>query len=175
MSNGNGRGRKGGPERHRGAVTLRREAIPLSTADERLLGSRGRADWKTRGGWRAPRSLSGFVGGFGAMDELFEALTLVQTRKVPRFPVVLRGTWYWGGLLTWMRDAMQAEGKIGAADLELICVTDDVTEAVRHIVDADRALSAEQEAIQEAAARAAADTTEAARAQPNRGRTAPER
>jgi uncharacterized protein (TIGR00730 family) len=271
MSNGNGRARKGGPERHRGAVTLRREAIPSSTADQRLLDSRGRADWKTRDAWRALRILSEFVegfdtladlppavsvfgsarakpdspecglaeelgaalaragyavitgggpgvmeaankgaseagglsvglgielpfeqgindwvdlgidfryffarktmfvkyaqafvvlpGGFGTMDELFEALTLVQTKKVTRFPVVLMGSSYWGGLLDWMRDTMQAEGKIGPDDLGLVCLTDDVAEAVKHIVEADRALSAEQEAIQEkAAARTAADT-----------------
>src|SRR2546421_8931763 len=260
-------------ERHESSIVLRRDAVRDTTADQRLLDSRLRSDWKTKDAWRALRILSEFVegfdtladvpnavsvfgsarskpdsvecelaerlggalaragyavitgggpgvmeaankgaaeagglsvglgvelpfeqginehvdigidfryffarktmfvkyaqafvvlpGGFGTMDELFEALTLVQTKKVTRFPVVLMGTWYWGGLLTWMRDAMQAEGKIGAADLELICLTDDVTEAVRHIVDADRALSAEQEAIQEAAARAAADSTEA--------------
>ena len=271
MSNGNGRARKSGPERHRGAVTLRREAFPTSTADQRLLDSRGRADWKTRDAWRALRILSEFVegfdtladlppavsvfgsarakpdspecalaeelgaalaragyavitgggpgvmeaankgaseagglsvglgielpfeqgindwvdlgidfryffarktifvkyaqafvvlpGGFGTMDELFEALTLVQTKKVTRFPVVLMGSWYWSGLLDWMRDTMQGEGKIGPEDLGLICVTDDVSEGVRHIVEADRALSAEQEALQEkAAARAATDT-----------------
>lgn len=91
-------------------------------------------------------------GGFGTMDELFEALTLVQTGKVTRFPVVLMGTRYWSGLLDWLRDTMQAQGKIGTADLDLICLTDDVTEAVRHIVDADAALAAEQTALRETAA-----------------------
>jgi predicted Rossmann-fold nucleotide-binding protein len=77
---------------------------------------------------------------------------------VTRFPVVLMGVEYWGGLLDWMRDRMQDEGKIGPTDLELMCVTDDVAEAVRHIVDADRALAAEREAVEEAAAaRLAAD------------------
>jgi uncharacterized protein (TIGR00730 family) len=90
-------------------------------------------------------------GGFGTMDELFEALTLVQTRKVTRFPVVLMGADYWQPLLDWMRDRMAGEGKISPADLELICVTDDVEEAVRHIVEADRALAAEREAAEEAA------------------------
>jgi uncharacterized protein (TIGR00730 family) len=230
-------------------VTLRREAIPLSTADQRLLDSRLRADWKTRDAWRALRILSEFVegfdsladlppavsvfgsarakpespdcqmaeslgaalarsgyavitgggpgvmeaankgateagglsvglgielpfeqglndwcdigidfryffarktmfvkyaqafvvlpGGFGTMDELFEALTLVQTGKVTRFPVVLMGSAYWQGLIDWMRDAMAADGKINSADLDLLCVTDDVDEAIRHIVDAD--------------------------------------
>src|SRR3954465_9010403 len=65
----------------------------------------------------------GFVvlpGGFGTLDELFEALTLVQTKKVTRFPVVLMGTWYWQGLIDWLRDTMAAEGKIGPEDLNLI-------------------------------------------------------
>jgi uncharacterized protein (TIGR00730 family) len=244
-----GRERRRGPERHRGPVTLRREAIPLSTADQRLLDSRGRADWKTKDAWRALRILSEFVegfdtladlppavsvfgsarakpasrecelaerlggalaragyavitgggpgvmeaankgateagglsvglgielpfeqginewvdlgidfryffarktmfvkyaqafvvlpGGFGTMDELFEALTLVQTKKVTRFPVVLMGSWYWQGLLDWMRSMMAVEGKIGPEDLDLMCLTDDVDEAVRHIVEAD--------------------------------------
>jgi len=79
-------------------------------------------------------------GGFGTMDELFEALTLVQTRKVTRFPVVLMGTGYWGGLLDWVRDTMAADGKISLADLDLVRLTDDVDEAVAHIVTADRAL-----------------------------------
>jgi uncharacterized protein (TIGR00730 family) len=273
MANGNGTG-GGGParERHRGPVTLRREAIPTSTADQRLLDSRGRADWRTRDAWRALRILSEFVegfetlaelppavsvfgsarskpdspecemaerlgaalaragyavitgggpgvmeaankgcaeagglsvglgielpfeqginewvdinidfryffarktmfvkyaqafvvlpGGFGTMDEFFEALTLVQTRKVTRFPVVLMGTWYWRGLLDWMRDTMAAEGKIGPEDLKLVCLTDDVDDAVSHIIDADAALTAEQEAV----ARAAADQRSAAEA-----------
>ena len=77
------------------------------------------------------------------MDELFEALTLVQTRKVTRFPVVLMGTAYWQGLIDWIRDTMAADGKISPSDLDLICVTDDVDEAVRHIVrNADPGASA---------------------------------
>jgi uncharacterized protein (TIGR00730 family) len=79
-------------------------------------------------------------GGFGTMDELFEALTLVQTRKVTRFPVVLMGTAYWQGLLDWVRGTMLADGKISEEDLDLILLTDDVDEAVRHIVDTDAAL-----------------------------------
>jgi uncharacterized protein (TIGR00730 family) len=78
-----------------------------------------------------------FPGGFGTMDELFEALTLVQTGKVTRFPVVLMGTAYWQGLIDWLRHTMVADGKIGPTDLDLICLTDDVDEAVRHIVAAD--------------------------------------
>jgi uncharacterized protein (TIGR00730 family) len=240
---------RGGPERHRGPVTLRREAITPSTADQRLLDSRLRSDWKTKDAWRALRILSEFVegfdsladlpsavsvfgsartkpgsaewamgeelggalaragyavitgggpgameaankgateagglsiglgielpfeqglnewcdigidfryffarktmfvkyaqafvvlpGGFGTMDELFEALTLVQTGKVTRFPVVLMGTAYWGGLIDWLRATMAAEGKIAPTDIDLLCVTDDVDEAVRHILAED--------------------------------------
>ncbi len=239
----------GGPERHRGKVTLRRDAISPSTADQRLLDSSGRGDWKSKDAWRALRILSEFVegfdnladlpvavsvfgsartapgttdwvmaealgaalaqagyavitgggpgameaankgateaggmsiglgvelpfeqglndwceigidfryffvrktmfvkyaqafvvmpGGFGTMDELFEALTLVQTRKVTRFPVILMGTAYWSGLIDWIRNTMVADGKIGPSDLDLLCVTDDVSEAVRHIVESD--------------------------------------
>jgi uncharacterized protein (TIGR00730 family) len=271
MNHSKGRsGRARGPERHGGGVTLRRDAIPASTADQRLLDSRSRGDWKTKDAWRALRILSEFVegfdtladlppavsvfgsarslpdsvecqlaeelgaalaragyavitgggpgvmeatnrgatdagglsvglgielpfeqgindwvdmaidfryffarktmfvkyaqafvvlpGGFGTMDELFEALTLVQTGKVTRFPVVLMGEAYWRGLLDWLRDTLAATGKIGAADLELILVTDDVATAVGHIIDADAALAAEQEALQETAiAQAGAD------------------
>ncbi|HEY0696687.1 MAG TPA: TIGR00730 family Rossman fold protein [Micromonospora sp.] len=263
-------GRVPGPERHTGAVTLRREAIRTSTADQRLLDSRGREQWKTKDAWRALRILSEFVegfdtlaelppavsvfgsarsrpgspecqlaeqlgaalaragyavitgggpgvmeaanrgandagglsvglgielpfeqginewvdlaidfryffarktmfvkyaqafvvlpGGFGTMDELFEALTLVQTGKVTRFPVVLMGRAYWRGLLDWLRQTMAAEGKIGQADLDLICLTDDVTEAVQHIVDADPTQVVEEHARQDLAeAQIAAD------------------
>ncbi|MFC0006929.1 LOG family protein [Micromonospora siamensis] len=284
MSQSNGRQPGRDPERHRGAVTLRRGAIPSSTADQRLLDSSGRGDWKTKDAWRALRILSEFVegfdtladlppavsvfgsarskpespecrmaeelgaalaragyavitgggpgvmeaanrgaseagglsvglgielpfeqglndwvdlaidfryffarktmfvkyaqafvvlpGGFGTMDELFEALTLVQTGKVTRFPVVLMGQAYWQGLLDWLRDTMAADGKIGPVDLELICVTDDVDAAVRHIVEAEAALSAEQEAVrEEAVARTGEDQQAAAEATPEPERT----
>jgi uncharacterized protein (TIGR00730 family) len=241
------------PERHRGAVTLRRESIPPSTADEKLLDSHHRGEWKTKDAWRALRILSEFVegfdtladlppavsvfgsarskpdspecelaadlgaalaeagyavitgggpgvmqaanrgateaggmsvglgielpfeqglndwvdigidfryffvrktmfvkyaqafvvlpGGFGTLDELFEAVTLVQTGKVTRFPVILMGTEYWGGLLDWIKQRLLADGKVSASDLELILLTDEVDEAVRFIVDADVALA----------------------------------
>jgi uncharacterized protein (TIGR00730 family) len=251
----NGRSGRRTPERQQGAVTLRRQAVRSTTADQRLLDSTLRQDWKTKDAWRALRILSEFVegfdtladlptavsvfgsarskpggaeweiaerlgaalaragyavitgggpgvmeaankgateaggrsvglgielpfeqgvndwvdvaidfryffarktmfvkyaqafvvlpGGFGTMDELFEALTLVQTRKVTRFPVVLMGVAYWQGLLDWMRTTMLTEGKITAGDLELIYLTDDVDQAVRHIVEVDQALAAE--------------------------------
>jgi uncharacterized protein (TIGR00730 family) len=265
MTNANRR-----PERRNGPVTLRGEAIAPSTADERLLDSRTRDEWKTKDAWRALRILSEFVegfeelsdlppavsvfgsarnrpgtpewdlaervgaalaragyavitgggpgmmeaankgaveagglsvglgielpfeqklndwvqlgidfryffarktmfvkyasgfvvlpGGFGTMDELFEALTLVQTRKVTRFPVVLMGTDYWAGLLAWIRDTMLTGGKIGEHDLDLICLTDDPDTAVRHIMEAEQAsaarAAADQRADQQAADRA---------------------
>jgi uncharacterized protein (TIGR00730 family) len=71
-----------------------------------------------------------FPGGFGTIDELFEALTLVQTGKVTTFPIILMGTQYWEGLLDWLRATMRADGKISARDLELLRVTDDPAEAV---------------------------------------------
>jgi uncharacterized protein (TIGR00730 family) len=75
----------------------------------------------------------GFVvlpGGFGTLDELFEALTLVQTRKVTRFPIVLFGSAYWKGLRDWLIDSVVDQGKASKKDLELFHVTDDVAEAV---------------------------------------------
>ncbi|WP_190023076.1 LOG family protein [Streptomyces hiroshimensis] len=77
---------------------------------------------------------SGFVvlpGGLGTLDELFEALTLVQTKKVTRFPIVLFGSAYWSGLVDWFRDTLIAGGKAGPNDLHLFHVTDDVEETVR--------------------------------------------
>ncbi|QSB15646.1 TIGR00730 family Rossman fold protein [Natronosporangium hydrolyticum] len=241
-----------GPERHRGAVTLRGDAVPRLTEDQRLLDSRARADWKTKDAWRALRILSEFVegfdtlaelpaavsvfgsarsepdspecdlawrvgaglaeagyavitgggpgvmsaanrgaaeagglsvglgielpfeqklndwceigidfryffarktmfvkyarafvvlpGGFGTLDELFESLTLVQTRKVTQFPVVMMGSAYWQGLLDWLRDTLSADGKIKPSDLDLIHVTDDVADAIAHIQAADSGL-----------------------------------
>jgi len=278
MKHANGRpnGRRPSPEHHRGPVTLRRGAIPRSTADQRLLDSRARADWRTRDSWRVLRIVSEFVegfdtlaelppavsvfgsarskpgsyecqlgeklgaelaragyavitgggpgvmeavnrgamqagglsvglgielpfehgindavdiginfryffvrktmfvkyaqafvvlpGGFGTLDELFEALTLVQTGKVTRFPVVLMGTDYWRGLLDWLRDTMAAEGKISPADLDLMFVTDDVSAAVQHIVEADT--SDDQARVeQQTVARTEADQQEASEPQ----------
>jgi uncharacterized protein (TIGR00730 family) len=239
----------GGEERQRGPVTLRRDAVPKLTEDQRLLDTRARDEWKTKDAWRALRILAEFVegfdtladlppavsvfgsarskpdspecelarqlgsalaragyavitgggpgvmeatnrgateagglsvglnvelpfeqrinewceigidfryffarktmfvkyaqafvvlpGGFGTMDELFEALTLVQTKKVTQFPVVMMGEAYWRGLLDWLREAMRSDGKIGPEDLELIHVTDDVAEAVAYIRASD--------------------------------------
>jgi uncharacterized protein (TIGR00730 family) len=75
-------------------------------------------------------------GGLGTFDELFEALTLVQTQKVTSFPVALIGVDYWSGLLDWMRDTVLADGKVSKADLDLMTLTDDVDEVVAMMVDA---------------------------------------
>jgi hypothetical protein len=77
-------------------------------------------------------------GGFGTMDELFEALTLVQTGKVTRFPVVLLGSEYWSGLMTWVRETMLPAGMVHESDLALISVTDDVEEAVEIVKSSQR-------------------------------------
>jgi uncharacterized protein (TIGR00730 family) len=69
-----------------------------------------------------------FPGGFGTMDELFEAVTLVATGKIHRFPIVLFGRDYWGGLYDWLKERALAEGKIGKGDLELLSMTDDPKE-----------------------------------------------
>ena len=76
----------------------------------------------------------GFVilpGGFGTMDELFEALTLIQTGKVRHFPVVLVGSDYWSGLVDWIRGTLVARGTVSAADLDILRITDDPDEVVR--------------------------------------------
>jgi uncharacterized protein (TIGR00730 family) len=72
-------------------------------------------------------------GGFGTMDELFEALTLVSTGKITKFPIVLVGRSYWSGLLSWIRDTMLAEANIGPAEFSLISVADDADEVVEII------------------------------------------
>ncbi|MDZ7660595.1 TIGR00730 family Rossman fold protein [Fodinibius sp.] len=76
-----------------------------------------------------------FPGGFGTLDEFFEALTLIQTKKVNPFPIVLIGTDYWGGLVKWIKETMLANGTISEEDLDLFHVTDDEEEAVEIICD----------------------------------------
>lgn len=75
-----------------------------------------------------------FPGGFGTMDELFEALTLIQTGKVHNCPVVLFDSAYWSGLIAWLRDTMAGEGKISPNDLDLLFITDSPEEARDYIV-----------------------------------------
>jgi len=77
-----------------------------------------------------------FPGGFGTLDELFEAITLSQTQKVTRFPVVLFGSAYWQGLLDWLRGPVLGSGKVSEQDFAMLHVTDDVDEAVDAILHA---------------------------------------
>jgi uncharacterized protein (TIGR00730 family) len=85
-----------------------------------------------------------FPGGFGTIDELFEALTLVQTGKVTTFPIILVGRGYWSGLVSWLRTTMSSAGKISPADVELLHMTDDPEEVVSilHAAEAARSTGA---------------------------------
>jgi hypothetical protein len=84
------------------------------------------------------RYAQGYVvlpGGFGTMDELFEAITLIQTHKLVNFPIVLISKDYWGGLVTWIKETMLAEGKISEKDLDIFHLVDTIEEAVAVIDD----------------------------------------
>jgi uncharacterized protein (TIGR00730 family) len=102
-----------------------------------------------------------FPGGFGTLDELFEALTLIQTGKVEHFPVVLYGTDYWEGMMQWIRDKPLYEEKISPEDLELLTITSDIDEAsdaiAKHFSSRERAQkeAASREATREAVTEAA--------------------
>ena len=72
-------------------------------------------------------------GGFGTMDEFFEALTLMQTGKIRRFPIIMFGKDYWDGLLKWMKDTLIPAGTISKEDMNLFCITDDPEEVIRII------------------------------------------
>ena len=76
-----------------------------------------------------------FPGGFGTLDELFEALTLIQTGKAQDFPVVLFDTGYWGGMLSWVRGELLADGMISLEDLDLLHATDDLDVAVETVIE----------------------------------------
>ena len=84
-----------------------------------------------------------FPGGFGTLDELFEALTLIQTGKAQNFPVVLIDTDYWGEMLDWIRNELLADGMISPEDLQLLHATDDLDEAVRTVIECYEANCAE--------------------------------
>ena len=77
-----------------------------------------------------------FPGGFGTLDELFEALTLIQTGKIYHFPVVMFGRHYWAGLVRWLQSRVLLEKKISAGDMDLMLLTDDPAEAARAVVEA---------------------------------------
>lgn len=78
-----------------------------------------------------------FPGGFGTLDEVFEAVTLIQTEKITSFPLVLFGSEFWGGLIQWVRDTLLATDKISAADVDLFHVTDDLDEVLAIIASAE--------------------------------------
>ena len=88
---------------------------------------------------------SGFVmfpGGYGTLDEFFESITLIQTERIARFPVVLMGRTHWAGLIEWMDERLQTTKLIGPGDLELFHAVDEPQEAVDFIVERDRARQA---------------------------------
>lgn len=111
----------------------------------------------------------GFVvlpGGFGTFDELFEAITLVQTHKVTEFPIVLVDSGYWGPMLSWLRDCVLERGMINEVDLDLLVMVDTAEEAVAHVVEKGAELRAREDAAargnaaeQQAAARETAGET----------------
>ena len=83
----------------------------------------------------------GFVympGGFGTLDELFEVLTLVQTQRIPQFPLILFGSEHWKGLLAWMKSRLEKDKLISPGDLDLLKITDDVDEVIEIIRDYER-------------------------------------
>ncbi|MFN2400056.1 MAG: TIGR00730 family Rossman fold protein [Gemmatimonadaceae bacterium] len=80
-----------------------------------------------------------FPGGFGTLDELFEALTLIQTGKIYQFPVILFGRHYWAGLIRWLQSRVLLEKKIASGDIDLMIVTDDPAEAANAVIEAVRA------------------------------------
>ena len=81
-----------------------------------------------------------FPGGFGTFDELFEALTLIQTKKIRNFPIILFDSSYWNGLLNWLRDVVLAEGKIGEIDVRMFHVTDSPAEVVEIVTRSQSSL-----------------------------------
>jgi uncharacterized protein (TIGR00730 family) len=91
-----------------------------------------------------------FPGGYGTLDELFEALTLIQTQKVQDFPVVLVGTDYWGGMIDWIRVSLLAENAINPEDVDLLRLTDDPKEAVRIIKAYERSQRQKAAAVEPA-------------------------
>ena len=82
-----------------------------------------------------------FPGGFGTLDELFEALTLIQTKKIRNFPIVLYGRDYWSGMLDWLRDVVLSDGKIGTNDMQMFHITDSPAEVVEIVTQSQSSLS----------------------------------
>jgi uncharacterized protein (TIGR00730 family) len=88
-----------------------------------------------------------FPGGFGTLDELFEALTLIQTHKIRNFPIVLFGKSYWSGMLDWLREVMLTEGKISEHDMQMFHVTDSPAEVVEIVTRSQSSLTEYDKAI----------------------------
>jgi hypothetical protein len=109
-------------------------AFSLATRATAVDAARSAVDHSARSSARRSVVLPG---GFGTLDEMFEALVLVQTQKITSFPVILVGSAYWAGLLDWLRQTMATSGNIAMADLNLVSVTDDADEVVRVIRAAD--------------------------------------
>jgi uncharacterized protein (TIGR00730 family) len=82
-----------------------------------------------------------FPGGFGTLDELFEALTLIQTKKIRNFPIVLVGTQYWSGMLDWLRAVVLPDGKISEHDMDIFHVTDSPAEVVEIVTRSQSSLT----------------------------------
>ena len=92
-----------------------------------------------------------FPGGFGTLDEMFEALTLIQTGKIYQFPVILFGRHYWAGLVRWLQTRVLGERKISPGDLDLMLLTDDPAEAAQAVITAYQAQTKTAEARTESA------------------------
>ncbi|HEU5132563.1 MAG TPA: LOG family protein, partial [Pyrinomonadaceae bacterium] len=82
-----------------------------------------------------------FPGGFGTLDELFEALTLIQTKKIRNFPIVLFGSQYWSGMLDWLRAVVLTDGKISEHDMDIFHITDSPAEVVEIVTQSQSSLS----------------------------------
>jgi hypothetical protein len=96
------------------------------------------------------RPAEGFVifpGGFGTLDELYEALTLIQTGKINHFPVVLHGTEYWGEMIDWIRGDLIGQGMISPGDIELLRLTDDLDEILDHVLACYALRRADRQAV----------------------------
>ena len=131
--------------RHRAAARAGTEPLPRHLVHlHALLRAQGLLR-EARGGFVI------FPGGFGTLDELFEALTLIQTGKAENFPVVLYDTDYWGELLAWIRSEMLADGMISPEDLDLLHATDDPIEAAEDVIEYYETRSAEVPAAAEKA------------------------
>lgn len=103
-----------------------------------------------------------FPGGFGTLDELFEALTLIQTGKIHNFPIILFGRAYWEGMLNWVRTTMLPEGKVSPADMALLTVSDDPAEVRELIVrsHAERQAQTERRSAERKAAEELREATQ---------------